>query len=151
MTRTTSLPLSKRLWEKGLLVNTNDESIITFETTAGWCSGATTKRYDCIQEHINSGCKADHYPAYQTDELLEVLPNFIDDDKEYNLHIEKVINNDYIIRYENGSAETYSGITGEDDYYECNESLPEALGLMAEWLLGNGWVFDEKTKRLGKK
>ena len=77
-------------------------------------------------------------PAPLATEILEELPIFIDGDKEFNLHIKKVVNNDYIVKYEDGGSMTYEGKSGEEDYYQCDESLPNALAKMYLYLKKEG-------------
>ena len=92
---------------------------------------------------IDIGWYKDCYSAPLATEILEELPKFIDEDEEYNLHIEKVVNNDFIIRYEDGNAMTYSGRNGEEDYYSCGKSLSDALAKM--------WLYLKKENLLTQK
>ncbi len=132
MTNTTSLQLSKQLYEKGLKI----------ETEKWW-------NFDCkkplhldnevfegkLLYHDNPDKAGYSYiPAPSTDELLAVMPVYID---EHYLTIRKDVENYYNVHY--GSKILVTRV-----------EISEALGLMVKWLLENGWKYDETNKLLVK-
>lgn len=115
----TSLELSKRLYEKGLRIETENWWI---EQTNGWRICSYPPALSSLTRTWNG------YPAPSTDELWGVLPDtFSISHVVYYLHITKFVGDREIlavVRYRTWS---------EDILIEKDNSSPsEALGLMVE-------------------
>lgn len=82
------------------------------------------------------------YPAYSTDELLEVIPSGI------NLEdIFLVIKGD-----EDYHVEMYDlGLNKSMSRRFSDKSLPEALAKMCLWLFENGYIYDQDKKVMRRK
>ena len=120
MTKTTSFEISRKLWEKGLKVET--EKVWHDVATNGIFVLRRIKlRISEIEEQNKTAQKV--YPAPDTVELWEVLPEKID------------ISNLRIDKYETGIYVAYDKLN-----IFLTDSLPEALGLMALWLIENGYI-----------
>ena len=77
------------------------------------------------------------YFAPLATEILEELPIFLDEDKEYYLCIKPA--KDVIkISYEDSDTLVFTGRSGEKDYYQIDKSLPNALAKM--------WLYLRKEK-----
>ncbi len=126
--KTTSLELSKWLYEHGVVL----------ETEKYWWEDYH-KNWSVHIKSTNATTK-DLIPAPSTDELLAVMP----------YKINKI---DYLI-----VRKTYEGWYVQYWDYEREEmpikirddSLPEALGLMVKYLIEEGYVYDKEERWLVK-
>ena len=137
----TSQKLSERLWKKGLRI----------ETEKWWRNSWRAIEYGHRNQPddgtywriVSNGWipvnKSVCFPAYSTDELLAVMPVAIRVET-----YSAVDGNGYEISFPFENAE-------ESRHAFCSVILPEALGLMCEWLLDNGWKFDPEKKILVKE
>ena len=130
--QTVSLELSQKLYEKGLRIETEK-----WWTRSYLISKKENDPYFITQRPYH---KPDEYPAPSTDELLAVMPYKIDN--QHYLVIGKAFKG-FIIRYFNYGELQLCKTEGE--------ILPESLGKMCEWLLDNGWVYDEQGSFLKDK
>jgi hypothetical protein len=135
MTHTTSLELSKRLWDLGLKLDTEKWWFKTIDK--GW--GVYNRLGWALFE------EAEKYPAPSTDELLEVMPEEI----EYQGHTCRLSigKNDkwYAVWYDSTDMlEINSAWTRLTANEENEESLCEALGKMVLYLLENAYHYDKE-------
>jgi hypothetical protein len=122
----TSLELSKKLYEKGLELNTEK----------WWCDFG--KEWKLLIEKFKPHPAMDRscsIPAFSTDELLAIMPEIRISKKKDAIYIEDRDNDKWYLRL----AERIT--------------LSEALGKMCLWLLENNWSYDDRKKILmkGKK
>ena len=133
---TISLELSKQLYEKGLKIGTEKWWVKSSEPE--WLPigefGLCDKEHTDIK---NWHC----YPAPSTDELLTVMPAYING-QQAELKISKDSCGNYWCQY---LLDEGNDVVGFSD-----KSLPEALGLMVKWLLENGYRYDSPNKLLVK-
>ncbi len=131
--KTTSLELSKYLYEHGVVLETEKwwvPDILNNELH--WRIDKFNSGYTCLWKDT----KLEKIPAFSCEELLEMLPETIEVGKDYHLEILKV-DNQFIIGYRNFYINTAADAPCIITTF--NKSLPEALGLMCEWLLDNGY------------
>lgn len=121
--------LSKRLWELGLRNRADKFWIINNHDGKSRISSEGLL--------IEPSMFAKQYPAYSTDELLEVLPDYIYD-AGYMLTIVKTDVNRYWVNYPNHAGEVLCGLPEFVD-----KNLAEALGKLCEYLLTHGFTFQE--------
>jgi hypothetical protein len=135
---TTSLELSKQLYEKGLKIET--EKLYAFNKN----ENIIIRRYGeptNILEKLS--CPISFSPVYSTDELLAVMPPI-------------VLVKGYIFSLKLIKEETqYCAIYETDKKDNClncaftyGESPTEALGKICLWLLDNGYHYDEEKRLL---
>ncbi len=145
----TLLTLSKRLWEKGLrletekwwfilrkqIINPTEEEIKKLGVFKIVGLEGMWFYYDCFYPELHSNLPTEKeieemsgqiYPAYSTDELLAVMPR--------NISIKQYDEKDSV-RFQVEFDEGYM----KQKTYRYDNSLPEALGLMCEWLMDNGY------------
>lgn len=126
--KTTSLELSRRLATK-----------VKIETEWYW-NGEVLRHRDWFRSNgiFEWSVREGHtFPAYTTDELMEWLPVQIH-------HGVKTSNVVMTLRVLKGGADKYvgqyvgDGLSITQPIYRRETSLPEALGLLAEYLVDNG-------------
>ncbi len=129
----TSLELSKRLYEKGLRI----------ETKKWWIPDIVCNEVNWRVDRYNSNCveyfedsRYIKYPAPSTDELLAVMPVVINN---RFLTIKKTLDKNYIVEYPNNYLD-------ERTIRTIDIILSDALGLMCEYLLSNGYHYDQEKK-----
>jgi hypothetical protein len=139
---TTSLDLSKKLLEKGLILNAERWWVI-YDTK--WF---IANKNDGITDTNNQ------VPALSAGELLAILPpSFLDESGNEGklvyiyLQIDKHpdVNKGYRCKYYpkyNPEAQPFYNL----DFMDV--SLPEALGKMCLWLLDNGYYYNPKAKTI---
>ncbi len=127
---TTSLELSKQLYEKGFRIDT--------ERTYCDISGQWREEKphfilyesDIAKARQQNKSKELQYPAPSTDELLAVMPRTI------SLQNNK---DEWAVYFINKR------------HKEANKSIPEALGIMCLWLLENGCHYNPETKMIERE
>ena len=127
--QTVSLELSQKLYEKGLRIETEK-----WWTRSYLISKKENDPYFITQRPYH---KPDEYPAPSTDELLTIV------DREAILeaiHFSEV----YVEHYRK-----FQDIAPALIFFEFIQDVNN-LGKMCEWLLDNGWVYDEAAKCLIK-
>ena len=129
---TISLELAKKLYDKGLRLETEKWGYLVHrvDRIIEICADENFDPYS--NEEVDVLRTDRMYPALSTDELLAVMPDMfsiIKLPKDYGV---KDMDGKYAVLKKGGRAEVW-------DY---NPS--EALGLMCEWLLDNGWKFNGK-------
>ena len=123
----TTLSLSQELWKLGLRINT-EKRWIEYKT----------QQFSLYDRNTSPArWSGQEYPAYSTDDLLEILPNYID--PNLWLTIRKLYRT-----WEVGYMFSESWLNQIE-----NVSLPEALAKMTIWLLENGYEF--KDGRIEKR
>ena len=120
---TISLELAKRLYEKGLKLETEK---VWIERDNGWVVEFT------IRDRWFDMNFPDSIPAPSTDELLAIL---------FSTGISRIG-----LSANSAWDDSAAQIIPKCFYGE----ISEALGLMCEWLLDNGWRWDEPNKLLVK-
>ena len=139
MTHTTDLELSKELYKLGLRI----------ETEYYWEDFKLVRRG--LDNSGRVGYTQFSVPAYSTDELLAVLPKQIESFGYFDLIISypglKRVEVSYIKYGLNDDNKLYQI---EKMYYINRDNLPQALGLMAKWLLQNVYHYDKERKVLWK-
>lgn len=161
---TLSKDLAERLWKKGLRLETEKWwTNATYIEHIGW--EASTRKIEYVDDgksgkrpvlvkdkqitefHIENICPVEcrygkaeedviYYPTPNSDELLGVMPQF------YGC---------FHNRADEWVATPWHLDPDKHPDPIHNKSLPEALGLMAEWLLDNGYQYNEVKKCLERK
>ena len=135
---TISLELAKRLYNKGLRI----------ETEKCWQRDSLRDSWKIIIYKVRGEYHIEYLlPAYSTDELLAVMPSF-----EYSSLL--------WIRKEDRFGRTFYQVEyrepkdtllkNEIRHGEYEFSLSETLGKMCLWLLEHGWRWDNTNKLLVK-
>lgn len=148
---TTSIELSKKLHEAGLKIETekwwcdkfpfvcSEPIIIDLKTKERWRTSGNGGGALSFEQPAIDALMSNISPAYQTDELLAVMPYKINN--ICYLVVCKAFS-DYIIRYFDYEKIEIVKIQ--------NKSLPEALGKMCLWLLSNGYCYDPGNKKIAE-
>ena len=125
---TTSFELSKQLWDLGLKIGTEK----------CWQRDSLRDSWKIMIYKVRGEYHIEYLlPAYSTDELLAVMP------KEITIiHIGLLVGG-FCISFETANWK-------DNLHLESDKSLPEAIGLMCEWLLDNGYHYDSEKKELVK-
>ncbi len=140
---TTSLTLSKWLYEHGVVLETEKSWTNAYRYDEGFDLIDIT--YSKIITHLGDK-ELLKYPAFSCEELLEMLPDslFIND-CFYHLIIVKN-EDEIVVRYDATYNDT---VTLSDSYTSKNPA--EALGLMVRYLIEKqGYVYDKEKRWLGK-
>jgi hypothetical protein len=135
---TTGLELSKKLWDKGLKLETE---IWWVKREEKWI---LVTNFDKRFFADKKACSA---PS--TDELLAVMPDKISKDSEDYYFIIAKQGRGWTPQYTNFK---YSNDCNDDTFIKLcwgfEQSLPDALAKMCLWLFDNDYVYDQEKKML---
>ncbi len=132
--KTTSLKLSKWLYEHGVKANTKYRwsqwywGVLTF--------GKPAELFKGEYRVIETSCFIDdtEYPAFSCEELLEMLPKYI---PKYGFMEIWMPSNEWRIEYKS-----------DVKILTSHKNIPEALGLMVKYLIEQGYVYDKEKRWL---
>lgn len=140
---TTSRDLSEKLYKAGLEIETEKWHYLPCQS-----HGMIPWGEICSREFAKTWNSEYVYPAYSTDELLAVMPEyFITNYCELSQITILKIDKKYRVCYKDNSG--VSAYKGERLVF-TEDNLSEALGLMCLWLLQNGYHYDKEKKCLTK-
>ena len=125
----TPLQLSQELWKLGLRITTEKR----------WVEYKTQEFSLYDRNTFPARWSGREYPAYSTEELLEVLPaKLIKNNRDYWFHITFVGMREYSVYY--GDILKKKIMLNFED-----KSLSDALGLMCKYLLENGYTYNPEN------